>query len=231
LENFMSTKIKSERRFLVVRSGLIAITGLCVLLVAAAANATLIGNDPSAEAWDFQSDGYEVLNFQTNHLFSQAGSVDSFTFFRGTLAGNPPYEFAALIVRPTGNADEYSVIFDSGTLDLTQSPLNTVGVQVVNFSPIAIQTGDIIASWGRGVAFDLGTGTGGSTTNFNDGTEFGTLKPSGTFTAPSAGYPALNQERQYALAFNFTPVPEPSSIVLAGAAVVGLSLVRRRRAI
>lgn len=197
--------------------------GLLVLLAAAGASqAALVGNDPNEAGFDHGSDGHNVLSIQLQNPITQSGVVDSFSYFSGTLPpGTPPFELHAYVFRPTGNANEYSIVFDSGAI--TAPADNTVHTQPI--TPVTVQPGDVIGHHGRGVGFDIDTT--GEDTWFYNGSEFATPAPTGTFTAPGPNYTLGGAgSREYALAFNFE-VPEPTALGLSG--VAGLALLRRRR--
>ena len=187
------------------------------------ATAAPVGNDPSEPGgWDFGSDGHNVLDMQLQNPITQAGSALSFSFFTGAAPGGftPPFVFHAYIFRPTGTPNEYSILFDSGTLDMASFPDNTV--QTIAIAPVAVQPGDVIGHWGRGIGFDLGT-TGEDTWFYNGG-EFTTPQPLGTFTAPGPSYnPGGAGNREYALQFE---VPEPAC--LGSLTLIGALAIRRR---
>jgi hypothetical protein len=199
---------------------------VALLTVATTANAVLIGNDPSESGgWDQPRDGVNVLAIELDNPFPQAGTVSSYSFFVGNSGnGSGTGPIAALILRPLGS-DQYQVIFDGGTVAGSSF---SAGVHSTSISSFAVQAGDLIGYWGAALSYDVDPaadpvflGPAGSGLN--------AAKPSGTFTAPSSGvYNQHSERREYALAFEFTPVPEPSSIALALAATVGLSRIRRR---
>ncbi|TFH41186.1 MAG: hypothetical protein E4G94_08385 [ANME-2 cluster archaeon] len=70
--------------------------------------------------------------------------------------GSGPNTFNAFVLRPTGNANEYTVIFDSGPLNV---PVAAGQIETFEVGEIAVQSGDLIAHYGQGIPFDIGPGT------------------------------------------------------------------------
>lgn len=67
--------------------------------------------------------------------------------------------FHAYVLRPTGVANEYMVVFDSG--ELTVPPLADPAVSEVVTWPVAdlaVQVGDVLAFYGQGIPVDVGGG-------------------------------------------------------------------------
>ena len=102
----------------------------------------------------------------------------------------------AYVLRPTGTAGEYTVLFDSGLLTMPALADPAVGEDVTfGVSNLAVQAGDRIAFFGNGVPLDMGTGT--------DAVFYPT--PAGpaqdsTVTLGAAPYPTLDQARTYSFA-------------------------------
>jgi FtsP/CotA-like multicopper oxidase with cupredoxin domain len=94
------------------------------------------------------------------------GFITSFeTWNQATVlgGGSPPsagLSFHAYVLRPTGNAGEFTVVFDSGLLtvpalaDPAFSEMATFGV-----ANLAVQAGDQLAFYGQGIPLDVDTGT------------------------------------------------------------------------
>ncbi|MBK7178390.1 MAG: hypothetical protein IPH82_14605 [Chloroflexi bacterium] len=83
----------------------------------------------------------ELQDFQT---FNQAGLNPS--------AGQ---NFNAYVLRPTGVANQYNVVFDSGRLTVPSLPPGSSG-QIETYplaTPVPVQAGDVIAFYGRGIPF------------------------------------------------------------------------------
>jgi hypothetical protein len=208
---------------------LLTLAGLEAELCHVATASTIVGNTFSgATTPGFPTDGAIVLDIQTNHPMPFAGTIDSYTFLGttgglGAPYGNGPYSYDFLILHPTGNPNEYNVLYDSGPKQPT-----TIGIQTVAIPPVAVQAGDVIADWGRGISFDI---PGGQSVPFYfDGSNFGTPDPSGTFTVNSGTYP-LGNDRTYYLQASLSLVPEPSAVLLlaCGSVWLGWCGARRRR--
>ena len=92
-----------------------------------------------------------------------SGTLQSFqTWNQATPGGSPTPSagnlFHAYVLRPTGVANQYMVVFDSGLLTVPALPTgNTVGlVQAFPVAPVAVQAGDVIGFYGEGVPVDTG---------------------------------------------------------------------------
>ncbi len=213
-------------------SAFVSAAAFVLLALSSRVNAASVGNDPN-EAFDLPSDGFTVLSIQLQNPISQTGILDSFTFASGleptSTDFHGPFDFHALVFRPTGILNEYSVIFDSGDFD--GGLFN--GVFTEPITPVAVQPGDLVGHWGRGIAFDINTS--GEDTYFNNGSEFNTLLPAGTFLASGPAYTMVGGggpgTREYGIAFNLVPVPEPSTWALLTIGVISLAAaaVRRRK--
>lgn len=69
--------------------------------------------------------------------------------------GSEGLPFHAYVLRPTANANEYLVVFDSGQLTTPATP----GLTTFSVANLAVQAGDRIAHYGRGIPFTGGSGT------------------------------------------------------------------------
>jgi FtsP/CotA-like multicopper oxidase with cupredoxin domain len=103
------------------------------------------------------------------------------------MVGSGPTTFNAYILRPTGVANQYTVVFDSGPLAV---PAVTSG-QILTFpvGPFSVLPGDQFAFTGTGIAFDqIGKGPGTDIMVYPY-----TAKPDAgaTITLGGAGYPIL----------------------------------------
>ncbi|MCG3209860.1 MAG: hypothetical protein FOGNACKC_03487 [Anaerolineae bacterium] len=93
-----------------------------------------------------------------------AGTLTSFQTWNQASAGGSPFPsagnvFNAYVLRPTGTANQYTVVFDSGLLtvpalaDPAVSELATFPV-----GPVDVLDGDVIAFYGQGIPLDDGGG-------------------------------------------------------------------------
>jgi Ca2+-binding RTX toxin-like protein/FtsP/CotA-like multicopper oxidase with cupredoxin domain len=93
------------------------------------------------------------------------GFLQSFKTLNQALAGGSTgpsagFSFNAYVLRPTGIANEYSVVFDSGLL--TVPPLADPSISEIVTFPVpstAVQAGDVIAFYGQGIPLDVDVGT------------------------------------------------------------------------
>ena len=126
-----------------------------------------------------------------------AGLLQSFQTWNQATAGGSPFPsagnvFHAYVLRPTGNPNEYTVVFDSGLL--TVPALTTAGTsEAVAFgvASLAVQAGDRLAFYGQGIPVDTGAGT--------DVIHYPAVQPlqDTNITLGSAAYPVLAQPRTY----------------------------------
>jgi FtsP/CotA-like multicopper oxidase with cupredoxin domain len=123
------------------------------------------------------------------------GLVKSFEVWNQTDPGDSPsgsagHVFHAYVLHPTGNANEYSVVYDSGLL--TIPPATDPAGNVVSFAvpDIGVQAGDVIAYYGQGIPVDVGQGS--------DVRSYPTLKQpmqGETILLGGADYPIVNEQR------------------------------------
>src|SRR5512140_853844 len=92
------------------------------------------------------------------------GVLQSFETFNQTATVSGPLSqgnvFHAYVLRPTGVAGQYLVVFDSGLLAVPV-PVDPLGeIAVFPVPNVAVQAGDLLAFYGQGIPLDL---TGGDT--------------------------------------------------------------------
>lgn len=92
------------------------------------------------------------------------GIVQEIQYFNQATPGASPSPsagnlFHAYILHPTGNADEYSVMWDSGemTVPAAVDPVGDIVSIPVN-PGVAVTTGDVLAFYGQGIPVDVGGG-------------------------------------------------------------------------
>ncbi|MDT8305357.1 MAG: hypothetical protein RRC07_05430, partial [Anaerolineae bacterium] len=129
------------------------------------------------------------------------GFVESFQTWNqaergGSFAPSAGLNFHAYVLRPTGAADEYTVVFDSGQLTVPQLADPAVS-EVAEFlvANLAVQEGDRLAFYGQGVPLDIGAGSDGVYYPSPSGPSQGQ-----TITLGSGGFPVLAQARSYSFA-------------------------------
>jgi len=125
------------------------------------------------------------------------GFVQSFDTFNQATAGlsSSPSEgksFHAYVLRPTGIANEYLVVFDSGLFTVPAATDPAGNVEHFAVPNIAVQAGDVLAFYGQGIPLDIGAGA--------DVVAYPSpaapLQDS-TITLGGADYPILSQAREY----------------------------------
>jgi FtsP/CotA-like multicopper oxidase with cupredoxin domain len=139
-----------------------------------------------------------------------AGTLQNFQTYvqNAPPLASPGNTFNAYVLHPTGNLNEYTVVFDSGPLTVPSMP---DGIQTwpVSGSP-AVVAGDVIAFYGQGIPLDL-TGT--------DLVAYpAPAAPTGTFVVDSAGFPLI-AARTYSFAATVSTGPGPGSGATAVASV------------
>ncbi|MDV3223043.1 MAG: hypothetical protein LOY02_16600, partial [Intrasporangium sp.] len=110
----------------------------------------LVGNDVVQRSTP--TDGAANVLVMSPGVLSD-GFLNGFQTF--VQAGSENLPFHAYVLRPTGTADEYSVVFDSGQLSTPATP----GVATFPVANLEVQAGDRIAHHGRGIPFTGGSGT------------------------------------------------------------------------
>ncbi|RJQ68386.1 MAG: hypothetical protein C4519_23210 [Desulfobacteraceae bacterium] len=145
------------------------------------------------------------------------GLLQSFQTWNQATPGASPFAsagnvFHAYVLRPTGVANEYTVVFDSGLLtvpaltDPAVSEIATFGV-----ANLAVQAGDVLAFYGQGIPVD--TATGSDTLCYPAPTP--PLQDS-TITLGSAEYPIYPQARTYSFGVQVVDLSGQNSVVTGG---------------
>ena len=128
------------------------------------------------------------------------GLLQSFQTWNQPATGGSPasagLNFHAYVLRPTGNPDEYTVLFDSGQLSVPDLVDAATGeVAVFGVANLAVQAGDLLAFYGRGIPLDIGSGSDLVYYPAPEGPQEDT-----TITVGAGAYPPLNQARTYSFA-------------------------------
>ena len=118
--------------------------------------------------------------------------------------GSENLTFHAYVLRPTGTANEYLVVFDSGQLTTPA----TLGLTTFSVANLAVQAGDRIAHYGQGIPFTGGSGTDSIYYPAN------TLPAQdSTITVGAAPYPTFVQARTYSFA---ATIVGPDQVTITG---------------
>jgi len=159
-----------------------------------------------------------------------AGFVKSIEYFNQATGGGSPTPSAgnllhAYVLHPTGNPNEYAVLWDSGelTVPATADPVGVVESIVV--PNIAVTAGDTIAFYGEGIPVDVGGGA--------DKLSYPASTPpvQGTNITVVAGdpiYPLYSQDRTYSFSASVidtsavAPLTNATATAYGGVDVVAL---------
>jgi len=131
-----------------------------------------------------------------------AGTLQSFQTWNQP--GDAGKSFHGYVLRPTGVANQYTVIFDSGALTVP-TPTNPAG-EVATFpvSPaVAVAAGDVVGFYGQGVPLDVNTGTDVASYPAPVAPALNTTMTLGV----TPGFPIFPQARTYSFAANITSTP------------------------
>ncbi len=135
-----------------------------------------------------------------------AGTLQSFDMWNQATAGGSPNasegeQFRAYVLRPTGNADEYTVVYDSGVQTVPPVGVPNTSEQFSVPATVAVQAGDVLGYFGSGVPVDIiGSGTD---VLVYPSTAVPTLNA--TLTLGAGAYPIYPQARTYSFAATVTP--------------------------
>jgi hypothetical protein len=216
-----------------MKTKLLTLLTVVTLGIAASARATMFG-DPLVErayASDFpvgQGQSAPVMVIPSAVL--PTGTLDGFATWDQVDPGGSPFPSAgntltAYILRPTGNPNQFTEVFNSGLL--TIPPVSSSQVATFLVSPFQTHAGDIIAFYGQGVPVDI-TSAGTDILIYPAGSPPGL---NATFTLGTPEFPIYPQSRLYSFDAIVTPVPEASTVV-AGALMLlpfGVSTLRIMR--
>jgi FtsP/CotA-like multicopper oxidase with cupredoxin domain len=145
------------------------------------------------------------------------GMIQSFQTWNQATPGASPFPsagnvFHAYVLRPTGVANEYSVVFDSGLLtvpalaDPAVSEVATFGV-----ANLAVQAGDLLAFYGQGIPVDTGAGT--------DVLHYQALTPplqDSPITLGSTEFPIFTQARTYSFGAQVLDLSGQNTVIAGG---------------
>lgn len=108
--------------------------------------------------------------------------------------------FNAYVLRPTGAAGQYQVVFDSGPLTVPAVAATAARVETFSVGPVAVRAGDVLAHYGRGIAYD------NVSANADAVYYPATAAPpaGGTISLGSTAFPAAAIARTYSIAAELT---------------------------
>ncbi|GAA1026393.1 hypothetical protein GCM10009557_03930 [Virgisporangium ochraceum] len=144
------------------------------------------------------------------------GLVQGFQIFNQATAGASPTPSAgnmlhAYVLRPTGVANEYRVVFDSGALTVPSTTDPVGRVETFAVPPVAVQAGDVAAFYGQGVPLDIGAGA--DVLSYPAPTA-----PTADTTIMVGGtaYPRYDQQRTYSFATSVIDLSGNDPVVTGG---------------
>ena len=202
------------------------------LLLAAAASADTIGNEVIDR---YYLDGATNIAFIDPTLeFTTAGTLTSWSiWFKGyDPTTDPAPELALQIYRPTASDTDWQLVHNDSIAFTTAASAGVYNLPSTGFGDI--QAGDVIGWWfgdtGGLIPYDnIGTDdvewthwTGSSSTPIYT-PEIGTV-----YSFDTSSWANSSQHREYSIAANYSPVPEPATILLLGFGMVGLAGLRKK---
>jgi hypothetical protein len=209
------------------------ITAVALFLMVASASASLISFTTNAAGTAFVSTGNDTLL----PTFESGGVTASLVFTPNTLSGiNTPTgvdlgDFlltcagCSTYAAQTAFAVFPSFVFDLVVTDTTDGASGTfVGTSSGTATPVYNNQSAIVVNW---APLQLGPGTGAWTGNFGS-TYFVTTNPT-VIVAPISGTPPGDSSIQGVVS-SLSGVPEPATFLLLGAGLLGLGVLRRKRA-
>ncbi len=144
------------------------------------------------------------------------GMIQSFQTWNQATRGASPFPsagnvFHAYVLRPTGNANEYTVVFDSGLLTVP-ALANPAVSEVATFgvANLAVQAGDRLAFYGQGIPVDTGAG--------DDLVHYPAVQPlqNTNITLGSTDYPVLPQARTYSFGAQVLDLSGQNTVIAGG---------------
>ncbi|HEU5108798.1 MAG TPA: hypothetical protein VFT95_09595, partial [Micromonosporaceae bacterium] len=144
------------------------------------------------------------------------GLVQGFKAYNQATPGGSPTPsagniFHSYVLRPTGTAGEYRVIFDSGALTVPSTTDPAGEVVTYPVPAVAVQAGDVAAFYGEGVPVD--TGTGGDTISYPAPNP---PLADATITVGGSAYPVHPEARTYSFATSVVDLSGANPVVTGG---------------
>ncbi|TFD87114.1 hypothetical protein E3T61_14800 [Cryobacterium lactosi] len=158
------------------------------------------------------------------------GTLNDFQSWNQGIAGNSPTTsagntFHALVLRPTGTAGEYGVVYASDELKVPTPTVATGEVETYAVPAVAVKKNDVIGFYGQGIPVDIDIPANGdtlSTPASGDPTMAVNVAPAtdSTIKLGAANYPDFSHDRTYSFGADVTPtVADPGNGAEATATV------------
>lgn len=165
-----------------------------------------------------------------DHAKLPAGTLNNFQSWNQGTAGASPTPsagslFHALVLRPTGTAGEYTVVYASDELKVPTPTVDTGEVTTYSVPAVPVQKDDVIGFYGQGIPIDTQVPANGdtlSTPATGDPTLNTNVSPAkdSTIKLGVSNYPDFSHDRTYSFGAEVTPtITDPGTGAEATASV------------
>ena len=165
-----------------------------------------------------------------DHTKLPAGTLNDFQSWNQGTAGLSPSTsagslFRALVLRPTGTAGAYTVVYASNQLTVPTPTVATGSVATYPVPAVTVQQNDVIGFYGQGIPVDTGAVANGDTMSTKasaDPSMLTNVAPAtgSTVTIGSSNFPDFSHDRTYSFGADVTPtIADPGTGAEATAAV------------
>ncbi|PXA64683.1 hypothetical protein CVS29_14120 [Arthrobacter psychrochitiniphilus] len=165
-----------------------------------------------------------------DHTKLPAGTLHDFqSWNQGNAGGSPTTSagnlFHALVLRPTGTAGEYTVVYASDQLQVPVPAVTTGEVTTYSVPAVTVQKNDVIGFYGQGIPVDTGAPANGdtlSTPASGDTTMAANVPPAkdSAIKLGATNYPDFSHDRTYSFGADVTPtITDPGTGAEATASV------------